>query len=186
MPALKRPLMALPAALVVIALVAAGCGGDDGSSGGSAEADFNGTDVSFAAMMVPHHEHGVEMAELAVEKASEPKVRDLAERIAATQEEEIGELKGYLDTFGEKPAMPPPAAMTLMEDGAAKLEMASGAEFDRMFLEMMSAHHASAVQMAQMEIAGGGFADAKQLAESISTTQLEEISEMRGLMGVIG
>jgi uncharacterized protein (DUF305 family) len=183
--ALKRPLIALSAALVLIGAVAVGCGGDDGSSGAS-EADFNGTDVSFAAMMVPHHEHGVGMAKLAIEKASDPKVRDLAERIAATQEEEIGELKGYLETFGEKPATPPAPAVALMEGGAAKLEAASGAEFDRMFLEMMSAHHASAVQMAQMEIAGGGFADAKQLAESITATQLEEISEMRGLMAVVG
>lgn len=175
----------LPAALLAAALLAvtvAACGGGEESSGGE-EPAFNGTDVSFSAQMIPHHEHGVEMAELAVEKSDNPEIRDLAQRIAATQQQEITELQGFLDTFGAEPATPPAAVMERNASIAAELEGASGEEFDLMFLERMSAHHNGAVQMSSMEVEGGEFQDTVQLAEEIRATQLEEIAEMQVLMG---
>ena len=48
-----------------------------------------------------------------------------------------------------------------------KLEKASGAEFDKMFLEMMVKHHEGAVEMAETEKADGKYGPAKKLADDV-------------------
>ena len=59
---------------------------------------------------------------------------------------------------------------------------ASGADFDRMFLEMMIVHHEGALEMAETQIADGEFPDAIALAERIVDTQQAEIDEMNGIL----
>ena len=62
----------------------------------------------------------------------------------------------------------------------------AGAEFDRMFLEMMTEHHQGAVDMAKTEIADGQNADAIALAREIETSQTAEIQEMQTLLTELG
>jgi uncharacterized protein (DUF305 family) len=64
-----------------------------------------------------------------------------------------------------------------------RLEQATGPEFDRMFLEMMIAHHEGAVQMAQTELADGTNPEATALAQRILDSQEAEIAEMREFLG---
>jgi len=148
--------------------------------------DFNGTDISFAAHMLPHHERGVTMAELAVAQASTPEVRALAERISAAQSAEITTLQGFLDTFGAQPASAAPSVMELHQRQRQALAALTGADFDRRFLEMMSVHHAGAVVQSEVELTGGVYAEANSLAEKIKAAQLAEIGEMNGLIAQIG
>ena len=63
-----------------------------------------------------------------------------------------------------------------------QLTDASGAEFDRLFLEMMIMHHQGAIEMANTEIAEGSNPEALALAESITTSQTAEITEMQQLL----
>ena len=63
-----------------------------------------------------------------------------------------------------------------------QLTDASGAEFDRLFLEMMIMHHQGAIEMANTELAEGSNPDALALAESITTSQTAEITEMQQLL----
>jgi uncharacterized protein (DUF305 family) len=63
-----------------------------------------------------------------------------------------------------------------------RLSTASGAEFDRMFLEMMIQHHQGAVEMARTEVATGKNADAVRLARHIIDSQQAEIGQMRALL----
>jgi uncharacterized protein (DUF305 family) len=62
-----------------------------------------------------------------------------------------------------------------------QLEKASGAAFDRMWVQLMIKHHQGAVDMAQDELDKGGNADAKALAQQILDTQQAEIKEMQGM-----
>jgi uncharacterized protein (DUF305 family) len=73
-----------------------------------------------------------------------------------------------------------PGMMT--DEQMQQLGAASGAAFDRMFLEMMIMHHQGAIEMADTEIAGGMNPDALALAESITTSQTAEITEMQKLL----
>ena len=60
-----------------------------------------------------------------------------------------------------------------------RLSSASGPAFDRMFLQMMIAHHQGAVSMAQTELAPGTSPATRQLAQQIITSQQAEIGEMQ-------
>jgi len=61
------------------------------------------------------------------------------------------------------------------------LESASGAEFDRLFLEGMIKHHQGAIQMAEM-IINSANQEAALLGKAIVESQSAEISKMRQLL----
>ena len=193
-------------------IVLTGCsdGGDAsgvGASPSSAEtpaeesAAFNDADVTFVQGMIPHHRGAIEMSQLAEGRAEDPRVLDLANRIEAAQEPEIETMTAWLEEWGE-PLPEDSGDMGGMDHGSmdtggmdmegmsaedmAALEAASGAEFDRTFLQMMIAHHRGAVAMAQTEIAEGSNPDAVALAREIVDTQNAEIQEMEALLAELG
>jgi uncharacterized protein (DUF305 family) len=61
------------------------------------------------------------------------------------------------------------------------LENARGAAFDKLFLEGMIAHHQGAITMAKM-VATSANAEAKALAEAITSSQTEQIEYMKSLL----
>ena len=199
----RRRLAAATAALALVATLAA-CSTDEpaaepsaapeSSSTDAAEeaTEHNAADVEFAQMMIVHHEGALEMAELAVERASTEEVRALAERIAAAQGPEIELMSGWLETWDEE--LPAEAQHGGMDHGGmdmdgmdqeaamATLAELEGAEFDRTFLELMVAHHRGAVEMAQAQIGEGADPDALALARTIRDDQNIEITEMENLL----
>ena len=186
--------------LVPMALVATACGGDDddgvvaeGASSSSTEEaaaaeDFNEADVMFAQGMIPHHEGALEMAQLAADRAESPEVKALAGRVEAAQGPEIETMTAWLEEWGE-PVEGEGSGMSGMsgmsEDDMAALEAATGAEFDRMFLEMLAEHHRMAIDMAETEVDEGQNADAVALAEKIIADQSAEIEEIEQLLGTL-
>jgi uncharacterized protein (DUF305 family) len=58
-------------------------------------------DRMFLQMMIPHHEAAIRMAEDALQQATHPEIRTLAEQIMTTQRAEITEMRQYLrDWYG--------------------------------------------------------------------------------------
>jgi uncharacterized protein (DUF305 family) len=208
-------LTGLTGALLAGALVLAGCSSDSGPEGMSGMSDtsssasasssddgtaqFNDADVAFAQGMLPHHQQAVEMAQLAGDRAADPRVKDLAARMEAAQAPEIETLTGWLEDWGAEATSSSGSGgmdhgsmdhgdmggMMSSED-MESLTNVTGAEFDRMFLEMMTAHHSGAVQMAETEIADGENPDALAMAKEIRDTQNAEISEMQQLLAELG
>ena len=152
--------------------------------------------MTFAQGMLPHHQQAVEMAQLATDRAADPRVQDLATRIEAAQAPEIETLSGWLEAWGTEAGSSGGRGHGGMDHGdtggmmsdedMAALAYVSGAEFDRMFLAMMTAHHEGAVQQAVTEIADGENPDALAMAEEIRDTQNAEISEMQQLLAEFG
>lgn len=185
--------LALAALALLFALVGAACSNDDpavDAGSGSPTADHNDADVEFAQQMIPHHEEALEMAKMAPERAGDQKVKDLAERIVAAQEPEIAQMKGWLEDWGESVdaggGMNMGSMSGMSKEDMAKLEAASGTEFDRMFLTSMVEHHKQAIEMAETEIADGQFPDAVALAEKIKTSQEAEVTEMESMLQQLG
>lgn len=156
-------------------------------------------DVAFVSGMIPHHEQALTMAALAPERAADPQVRAIAERITAAQGPEILALQGWLDAQeaagrlvgqagghggghgsghagGQHPGMATPAQLD-------ELAAASGAEFDRLFLRLMITHHEGALRMADDQRRGGSDVLASQMADDVTSGQSTEIERMRGLLG---
>src|SRR3546814_13162538 len=77
--------------------------------------------------------------------------------------------------------------MGLMSDeDMSMLESASGAEFDRLFLEMMVRHHSGAIDMAEEELRDGQHPGALEMAQEIKDTQEAEVAEMEALPAELG
>ena len=173
------------AAVLLVAIAVAGCGGGGGG-------DHNAQDVSFAKDMVPHHQQAVTMADMALAQASTPQVKDLATRIKEAQGPELATMNGWLVSWGESAtdhsghSVGSGHDMKSMKGMVSGPEMAamgatSGAEFDRLFVKHMTAHHQAAVDMAKVELEKGKYEPAKALARGIITAQEKEIAEMATL-----
>ncbi|MBO4208481.1 DUF305 domain-containing protein [Micromonospora echinofusca] len=155
-------------------------------------ARFNGPDVMFAQMMIPHHRQAVEMSTLAETRATDPEVKQLAAQIKAAQQPEIDKMTGWLTAWGRPTAMPGTSNGPGMHHGGmpgmmtdaemTDLAAASGTDFDRRFLTMMVAHHKGALTMARDEISSGDNAEAKALAQAILTSQQAEIDTMNRIL----
>lgn len=167
----------------------------------SESATFNAADVAFAQGMIPHHGQALAMARMAPGRAESPEVVDLARRIEAAQEPEIAEMTSWLEAWGEEvpdadaggatdghaahgmDAEEHEAGGMLTAEEMAELEQATGAEWDRLFLTGMIAHHEGAVAMAEQQLAEGSYPPALELAEAVIEGQQAEIEEMRALLG---
>lgn len=149
----------------------------------------------FLMGMVPHHRSAIMMAELAREKATQPALRDFAERIIADQQREIVLMTAQLqDWYG----MEPPTGMQMPHDIMMRMDRAmlhgmmpdmdqqmtelmtlTGAGIDIAFMTSMIGHHAMAVLMAAPVLMAGYHHELRDLAVRIVTSQGEEIDQLQ-------
>ncbi|WP_327318681.1 DUF305 domain-containing protein [Streptomyces sp. NBC_01235] len=183
-------------------LSACGDNGDDmggmdhgsGKSSASATAEagsasFVDADVSFAQMMIPHHEQALEMAKLAAERASDSEVKDIATKIEKAQDPEIKTMTGWLKSWNKPtatdsmPGMDHGSGDGMMPDADMEhLTSMKGAEFDKMFADMMIEHHNGAIGMAQDEQKNGKNADAVKMAGDIVEGQSAEVKQLQSIL----
>ena len=150
----------------------------------------NSADVVFAQMMVVHHQGAVAMSDLAATRAGSPAVKTLAAQIKAAQAPEIAQMQSWLAAWNSAPAsssgmgMAMGSAMPGMMSAAqmSVLTAASGAAFDKLFLQLMIVHHQGALAMAKTEQASGQNPAAEALATSITTSQTAQISQMQTML----
>jgi uncharacterized protein (DUF305 family) len=149
------------------------------------------SDVAFVAAMVPHHRQALEMASLAPDRAADPGVTAMADRIAAAQGPEIAVMEAWLAR--QDPALGGGHGGGHASDGTlhpgmatpeqmAELAAATGPAFDRLFLELMIAHHEGALRMAEQAVVGGTDLTALQMADHVVAGQSAEIARMRDLL----
>ena len=94
---------------------------------------------------------------------------------------------GGMDPGGMDPGGMDPGGMGQMSgmmdpQQMQQLGQATGAEFDRLFLQMMIKHHEGAITMARTELTDGQNPEANQLAQQIIDAQQAEIQEMKALL----
>jgi uncharacterized protein (DUF305 family) len=134
--------------------------------------------------MIPHHQQAIDMAELVDSHTRRPELRTLADRIAASQGREVTLLQGWLQAWG-KPAAPhmDHGGMhmpgMLSEAGMRQLTATRGQDFDLLFVELMTAHHQGAIEMATTELRGGWLPEVKRLAQQIIDDQQAEIDQLQ-------
>jgi len=167
------------------------------TAGASVSTERSAADVEFAKAMIPHHQQAREMAELAATRSQSPEVKTLATKIADTQGPEIETMTSWLNAWGEAVptgspggmdhgSMGPDMAGMMTEEQMNALRNARGAQFDRMWLQMMVEHHQGAVEMARTQQAKGTNPEAKALAATIAKDQTAEIAVMRALLSKLG
>ena len=162
------------------------------SSAAPASGAHNDADITFASMMIPHHNQAIEMSDMLLAKSGiDPKVTALAQKIKAAQGPEVVQMSGWLAGWGADPSPSSMGGMSGMDHGDGTmspadmdaLKNATGDQAAQLFLTGMIKHHQGAVAMAQAELDSGQNADAKKLAQDIITAQKAEITEMNQFLG---
>lgn len=141
-------------------------------------------DIMFAQMMIPHHEQAVELAVIAESNTTNPVILELSARIKGAQQPEIDQMTKWLEESGSGMEMSHEMAMPgiVSDEDMAAIRAARDAEFDRLFLTHMIAHHEGAIDMVNSMIADSANAEAKALGEAIVKAQTAEIAEMTALL----
>jgi uncharacterized protein (DUF305 family) len=144
---------------------------------------YNDADTFFMRMMIPHHAQALEMAQLAPDRAGHEQIRAVASRITAAQKPEIAVFQAWLKarSLPENVAGHSHAGMKGMQPPEALKALAGlrGDAFDKMFVDMMVAHHDGAVAMATDVLRSGRDQEVERLATGIAAEQQAEIGRMR-------
>ncbi len=207
------------AAVVVLGLtLAAGIGlgsvlTTDRRSTGTVQSTPSSVDAGFARDMQVHHGQAVRMSVLVLARSEDEEVRTLATDILLTQQQQSGQMFGWLqqwglpqasdgtsmagmdDAVGESGDMegmhsgsgsaPSMPGMASTQDLAA-LEAAQGAEADRRYLQLMIPHHQGGVEMARAAQDRAETAEATLLAGTIVRSQTAEIAALEAMLDARG
>ncbi len=141
------------------------------------------SDERFIDAMAPHHQGAVEMAQVALEKAEHPELRQLAENIVTDQQAEIEELTAIKKKEFGSSSVPTEMSSEDMEvTGMMKdpQELASREPFDKAFIDAMIPHHVSAIQMAETAYERTSNPEIRELARGIVEAQAAEIAQITG------
>jgi uncharacterized protein (DUF305 family) len=146
--------------------------------------DHNAADATYAASMLPHHELGVRMAELAVARADNVLVRRVAFKMQNYQKAELVSLRRWAKSWHATAGDHIHGMLTPAQE--AELATLSGPEFDRSFLSEMIRHHEGAIEMSRIELTAGRSSGARTVANSVAKIQQEQIDQMHELLTLVG
>lgn len=155
-------------------------------SDASVGAAQNDADEMFASMMVVHHEQAIEMSDILLSKQGlDAEIQQLAQGIKDAQGPEIRTLRSWQEQWNvpsEQPHSMGEDDGMVSEANLEKLRQAEADEGTTLYLEQMVAHHEGAVEMAEVELSDGRFAQAKDMAQRIVDSQTAEIEQMNDLL----
>jgi uncharacterized protein (DUF305 family) len=159
--------------------------------------DPNETDIGFLQDMRTHHEQAVNLGFYYLSlQGTNSNLREIAREIVFDQGIDIGRMIELLRQFGAKETNESDVAMTWMHEptpidrmpGLAtsadidKLLASSGAAADKLFVDLMVAHHQGGIHMAQYAVDHANVIEVRRLAFAMITAQTGEINEMRALI----
>ncbi|MEO8888349.1 MAG: DUF305 domain-containing protein [Jatrophihabitantaceae bacterium] len=202
----RRPLVVVLLAVIAVAVLAVAVavghlwGTGTVSSAGSVSA--TSVDAGFARDMSTHHTQAVTMAGYERDNTKSPALKTVAYDIETSQYFQLGEMQGWLDTWGLgressvpqmawmghtgglesdglMPGMATPAQMT-------RLQTMHGTPMDILFLQLMINHHLGGLPMAQYAADHAATPYVRQLAQSMVSVQSSQIAQMEQLLRQLG
>jgi uncharacterized protein (DUF305 family) len=157
----------------------------------------NEVDVGFLHDMRVHHDQAVQMAFMYLALPdTDPGLRVVAREILLSQGIDVGRMIQLLRDMDAPEAAETDEAMAWMgmttthdqmpgmatEGQLDQLGASSGADADRLFVELMSTHHQGGIHMADFAATEAGVAEVRAMAESLADSQADEIAELQGLI----
>ncbi len=208
-PLSRTRLLVVGALLVLVALVVGVLVGRVSATGAAPMPGESSAEAGFARDMQVHHGQAVEMALLVRDRSDDPEIRLLALDIATAQTQQQGQMFAWLALWGlpqtsdepemdwlsrpvidgsaghdghggHTPGEPMPGVATFEQ--MQELQQAEGVEAERLFLELMIAHHQGGVEMAEAVIARSTHPQVTGLAEGMVQLQSKELDYMSELL----
>jgi len=190
-------------AVIAVAALALGCAaGYLVGHRGEATPGISSVDAGFAWDMSVHHQQAVTMAGYTRDHTTDGVIRTLAYDIETSQFNQVGQMQGWLDSWGLPPQNPntPMSWMSGMtgmnmhmgSDGlmpgmatqaqVSKLETLTGMPLEVLFLQLMLRHHQGGLPMAQWAASHAQEAYVRNAAQKMVTGQSAEILLMEQLL----
>lgn len=165
-------------------------------------------DQLYIDMMIPHHQSVIALAQAALPRLTDPRLKEIAQRIIDSQSAEIPELEGYRQQFygstqpqpmdqnamaemmqamsGGTGGMGQEAAnlqqMTKQMDPAAEVaSFCSSENPDLAFIDLTIRHHQSAVMASQAALAHAVHQEIKTFAQKVIAAQQAEIDQLTAI-----
>jgi len=166
-------------------------------------------DAAFFQQMVTHHRQAVEMSALAADRAGDPDVAAIAERIGLGQEPEVDVMVAWLEERGldvppEQSWLSGRGEVTAEGSGhdghgdhagggahdmagmatAAEVQQLAAAEgeaFDALYVDLMVRHHAGALSMVDEHQVGGVDVRVQEMADDVAAVQAAEIRHLEDM-----
>ncbi len=175
-----------------------------------ADNSYTEDDVAFMQNMIPHHAQATEMAALVKDRTNTEDILKVAERIDASQADEIKFMEDWLkdrgeplldetsygsdhsghqgmDMDGDKREHKGHHQMEGMATPEQMKELASleGTDFDAMFLRLMITHHEGAITMVDNLTSQQGSAYDPVLFDFINDVEADQESEIERMSGIL-
>lgn len=183
-----KSLIVLPTGAVVLAACgSSGMGGMGGMGTGTATPGMAGMgsapyDQNFIDMMVAHHQAAIAMAKVAQRKGEHPELKRLAADIVSAQDGEIAQMKAWRKQWYGSDQIATSTAGGMSGMGGMNVDLAqleNAQPFDKAFIDNMTPHHESAIQMAKDAQTKAQHQEIKDLAGQIIAAQQKEIDQMK-------
>lgn len=154
---------------------------------GAADANY---DLRFIDAMILHHQGAVEMAKAAQQKSQRPEIKQLADNIIKSQNQEIAQMQqwrqawypqaGQLMAYNTSQGQMMQMSSEQMQSMKMNKDLgAADKQFDLRFINAMIPHHQGAVTMAEDALSKSQRPEIKQLAQEIVKAQKAEIQQMQ-------
>ncbi|WP_034407879.1 DUF305 domain-containing protein [Deinococcus murrayi] len=145
-------------------------------------------EVRFVREMTQHHAQAVDMATRLRERTQDRTLRSLTLDILLSQQEQIGQMRGWLTLWGL-----PWGGQGMSAEHARRMGMATPQELNALdtlplrdaeahFLRLMIRHHQGALSMVEPALGSGIRPEVRTLARQIQATQGGEIRLMEDLL----
>jgi uncharacterized protein (DUF305 family) len=181
----------------------------------AASPDTFSAEAGFARDMQTHHLQAVELSMIVRDATDDQQIRSLAYDIATTQSQQAGQMHGWLNVWGLPQAGPEPPMtwMTRPAPGAAdhdhgaaagghvpgarmpglatdaqlaQLRSLTGVAAEKLFLQLMIAHHNGGIEMAEAVLDRTTNPTVASLARSMVRAQQSEVDYMHDLLAARG
>jgi uncharacterized protein (DUF305 family) len=165
----------------------------------------NSVDVGFARDMQTHHLQAIQMAGIARDRTDNPEIKQIAYDIETNQQEQVGEMTGWLGIWGlsvnnpDKPMawmgsmaaehpLQPDGRMPGMAtaDEVSQLKTLPSAQMDVLFLQLMIRHHQGGLPMLDYAAQHGSLQTVRTFARKDAAAQTLEITNMRQMLTARG
>jgi uncharacterized protein (DUF305 family) len=187
MPNMKiTPVIAAFASLALLA----GCSSTSSSSSSETGTDtgvveeatvnVSAEEMEFARQMLPHNDQAIDLAILALDFSENAEIVALAEQLIASQETEMMTLGYWLSTVEAEGTEDVPAGV-ITEEEYTELAGLTGAEFDKMFLELMIKHREAGLALTET-ISGSTAEEVVTVRDGIIAALNSELETMKALL----
>ncbi|GAB2574440.1 DUF305 domain-containing protein [Paractinoplanes abujensis] len=172
----------LAAAVLAVTVLVSGCTAQPETPAPA----FNATDVMFLQMALTQIDEGAPVAELAGQRATDPRLRTLATELLTQWREESGPMQRWLVGWQQPREANPSAGAhaghgdlhSLRESDVGELKAATGTTFDRTAVSLLLGHLGNCVETARMGATGGAYPPARTMGETVTQRRQAQIQTL--------